>query len=231
MRDDICTIPISEIFEENDGCPICRMYERAEKRIVEYILGDAMMEPDVRIETNRLGFCPEHFSVMLGMKNRLSLTLMLQSYLTELLNEGVIDNTKNLSKKDFEKITNKLKDSSEGCFICNRVKEKLKIYLENIVYLWEADKEFREKTRAQEYFCPKHLAALCETAKDRISKKNYSSFCEDHFSASRKILENLSDEVTRFCNSYNYMFRDVPLGEAKLAAEHTIDFLNGDIKK
>ena len=32
MRDDICTIPISEIFEENDGCPICRMYEKKEKK-------------------------------------------------------------------------------------------------------------------------------------------------------------------------------------------------------
>ena len=25
MREDICTIPISDVFEENDGCPICRM--------------------------------------------------------------------------------------------------------------------------------------------------------------------------------------------------------------
>ena len=231
MKEVIYTIPINDAYDVKCGCPVCRLESKLDTESREYVMGPAMMEPDVRIMTNKSGFCSHHFSEMLGMKNRLSLTLMLQSYLAELLEEGVIDNTKNLSKKDFEKITNKLKDSSESCFICNRVKEKLKLYLENIVYLWESDKEFRKKTRAQEYFCPKHLAALCETAKNQISKKNYSAFCEDHFSASRKILETLSDEVTRFCNSYNYMFRDIPLGVAKLAAEHTIDFLNGDIKK
>ena len=60
MRDDICTIPVSEVFEESDGCPICRMYETVEDRIITYILGDAMMEPDVRIETNKVGFCEKH---------------------------------------------------------------------------------------------------------------------------------------------------------------------------
>ena len=68
MRQDICTIPISEIFEVNDGCPICRMREVIEKRIVDYIMGAAMMEPDVRIETNRVGFCEHHYSEMLSIK-------------------------------------------------------------------------------------------------------------------------------------------------------------------
>ena len=60
MRDDICTIPVSEVFEVNDGCPICRMRDMLEQRTVEYIMGAAMMEPDVRIETNRAGFCHVH---------------------------------------------------------------------------------------------------------------------------------------------------------------------------
>lgn len=43
MRDDICTIPVSEIFEKKDGCPICRMRDTIEERMTDYILGDAMM--------------------------------------------------------------------------------------------------------------------------------------------------------------------------------------------
>ena len=31
MREDICTIPVSDVFEVNDGCPICRMYDMLEK--------------------------------------------------------------------------------------------------------------------------------------------------------------------------------------------------------
>ena len=64
MRESILTIPISEIFEPKCGCPICRMREMLETRTVEYIMGAAMMEPDVRIETNRLGFCREHYEKM-----------------------------------------------------------------------------------------------------------------------------------------------------------------------
>lgn len=45
MRDDITSIPISEVFEPRDGCPICRLRNTLEDRVVEYITGAAMMEP------------------------------------------------------------------------------------------------------------------------------------------------------------------------------------------
>ncbi len=33
MREDICTIPISEVFEPKEGCPICRMRDTLENRV------------------------------------------------------------------------------------------------------------------------------------------------------------------------------------------------------
>ena len=73
MREDICSIPISEIFEPKDGCPFCRMRDMLEDRMATYITGAAMMEPDVRVETNRLGFCHQHFEQILQRGSRLSL--------------------------------------------------------------------------------------------------------------------------------------------------------------
>ena len=84
MRESLLTIPISEILEPKCGCPICRMRDMLEQRTVEYIMGAAMMEPDVRIETNRQGFCKTHFEQMRNCKNRLSLALMLQTHLQSL---------------------------------------------------------------------------------------------------------------------------------------------------
>ena len=84
MREDICTIPVSEVFEESDGCPICRMRDTVEERIISYILGDAMMEPDVRIETNRVGFCENHYDKMLNYRARLQLALVLQTHIDEI---------------------------------------------------------------------------------------------------------------------------------------------------
>ena len=64
MREDICSIPINDVFGPMDGCPVCRMRDMLETRITEYITGAAMMEPDVRVETNRLGFCNRHFGMI-----------------------------------------------------------------------------------------------------------------------------------------------------------------------
>ena len=81
MKDSIYTIPISEVFEPKEGCPLCALYATLEDRWVDYITGAAMMEPDVRIETNRSGFCPKHFDMMLLKRSRLSVALILQTRL------------------------------------------------------------------------------------------------------------------------------------------------------
>ena len=73
MREDICSIPIGELFGPKKGCPFCRMDAMLESRLAEYITGAAMMEPDVRIETNRLGFCAHHFDKICEVGNRLSI--------------------------------------------------------------------------------------------------------------------------------------------------------------
>lgn len=229
MKEAIYTIPINDAYDIKCGCPLCRLEKQLDDESSEYVMGAAMMEPDVRIETNKTGFCPRHFEKMLGMKNRLSLALMMQSYLAELLEKGVVSNTTFMTKHRYADITKKISEASNRCFICERVAEKLNLYVRNIIYMWQSEQEFRTKTREQEYFCPKHLAMLLECGKKELSRSNYSAFCNDHFGGTIKKLEFLSEEVTKFCNSYNYLFRDIPLGDAKYAIEHTVEFLNGGI--
>ena len=81
MAEQLYTIPINEAFDQYDGCPLCRLRAKLEQQSLTYIMGAAMMEPDIRIVTNKLGFCRDHFHKMLGMGNRLSLALMLESHL------------------------------------------------------------------------------------------------------------------------------------------------------
>ena len=88
MKESIYTIPISEVFEPKCGCPICRLHDMLESRCVEYIMGAAMMEPDIRMQTNEKGFCADHYKMMLAKQNRLSLALILESHLAEVKKEG-----------------------------------------------------------------------------------------------------------------------------------------------
>ena len=64
--EQIYTIPVNEAFEagaadHSCGCPICSLYRKLEEDELDLILGASMMEPDIRIVTNQLGFCREHF--------------------------------------------------------------------------------------------------------------------------------------------------------------------------
>ena len=88
MKDDITSIPISEVFEPKDGCPVCRLRDMLEDRSVTYITGAAMMEPDVRIETNKAGFCRHHYGQMLGKGKKLTVALIMQSHLAQISADG-----------------------------------------------------------------------------------------------------------------------------------------------
>ena len=63
MDEKIYTIPVNEAFDEYDGCPFCRMRRTLEDNERELIMGASMMEPDIRIKTNKLGFCRQSVTV------------------------------------------------------------------------------------------------------------------------------------------------------------------------
>ena len=63
MREDICSIPISEIFEPKARPPVllaCADMRRGPHGHLHYRRGHAT-EPDVRVETNRLRLLPPTF--------------------------------------------------------------------------------------------------------------------------------------------------------------------------
>ena len=90
MKEDICSIPINDVFAPKDGCPFCRMRDMLELRMAEYVTGAAMMEPDVRVTTNEQGFCNRHFKMMLKVGSRLSNALILESHLLILISSLTI---------------------------------------------------------------------------------------------------------------------------------------------
>ena len=180
MRDSIYTIPISEVFEPRKGCPICAMRDTLEQRCVEYIMGAAMMEPDVRIETNRLGFCAQHFEQMLHQKNRLSLALMLESHLKELKAQNfrpILDKAHAKAKKREGMTT-----VNDTCFVCEKIEWALSRMLDTVVELYGRDAGFRELFAQQEELCLPHLEKLLCAGAGDIGSIDLDEFffCRQH---------------------------------------------------
>lgn len=226
MRQDICTIPISEVFEVNDGCPICRMRETVEKRIVEYIMGAAMMEPDIRIETNRLGFCERHFDMMLNSRGRLQLALILESHVNEI--------SKNIFEKKLfnssSKKGNSAKKLSESCFVCDKIEWGFSRMIDTIYHCYEDDREFREMFNNQPMFCLHHYELLMNSPSKKILKKYCSEFNNNLSRITGEYVNSLHDDLKQYCSMYDYRSGGGKLtdwGTSRDSVERSIAFLNG----
>ena len=227
MAETIYTIPINEVFEagmEEDtqqGCPFCTLTAKLESEELDLILGASMMEPDIRIKTNQLGFCPDHFSKMLRHGKRLPLALMLESHLQELQNDtmkkGVI--------KSPEKAAARVRELNSTCYICSRTDGNYYRMLANAAYMWGQDFEFRKKFSSQPWLCGRHFADICEVAKKEVGKRLAPDLCEAAAKLYGKKLSELSEEVSRFCRSFNHSYSDEPIGNASTSVERTIEFL------
>ncbi len=225
MRDDICTIPVSEVFEVDDGCPICRMIHTVEERVITYILGDAMMEPDIRISTNKKGFCPDHYEKMMAHRGRLQMALMLQTHLDD-IKSGVF-------KKSFlggnAKIGAKAGELNGSCFICDKMNFGIDNMIETIYRCYENEKEFRAMFDSQSQFCLPHFELLL----GGISKKNCPQHGKEMADNLVRItsahLETLCGDVSKYCAMHDYRNRtpDADWGDSKTAVERTVAFLSG----
>ena len=118
MKETIVTIPINDLFAPKCGCPLCRMEEMLEEQYVTFITGDAMMEPSVRVATNKKGFCHRHFSRMTQLGQKLPNALILETHLEVIRDELM---PKKLGGKPDKKKLEAIRQTMNSCYVCDRV--------------------------------------------------------------------------------------------------------------
>ncbi|MCR4771600.1 MAG: DUF6062 family protein [Oscillospiraceae bacterium] len=226
MPEKIFTIPINEAFEKESGCPFCALRERLEEQTLSYTLGAAMMEPDVRASMNAAGFCRGHLAALHSMKNKLSLGLILESHLDELIaalspepsggKKGVFSR----GRGDKPDAADSIGKFSESCYICRRIGDTEKRYLSNAVWLWSSDAAFREKLKSRSFFCLTHFSALLKTGKAELKAAEYAGLYSAMTALERKYLSSLRSSVTQFNTSFDHRSSDKPLSpEARSALD------------
>jgi hypothetical protein len=229
MKENIYTIPINEAFRAKDGCPLCTLRRKIERDSVEYIMGAAMMEPDVRIETNKRGFCAEHYRQMIPLNRKLSLALTLESRLGELRGYIEKDAVRGFGKKlDTAKAAELIHGAACGCFVCERIATFEEQYYSNILHMWKNLTEFENLFDEQPYFCLTHADGLLARAPKALGKKYTEQFCESLITLVARHMTSLGGDVSEFCKSFDYRSAGKPLSDAgKTAPERAIEFLSG----
>ncbi len=234
MLEKIYTIPVNEAFEASRddpacGCPLCTLYNTLEENELDRILGAAMMEPDVRIETNAKGFCDTHFKMMFVRKNRLGLGLILESHLDEIA-KGQKGKLLSLKGPGIDQ-ENKLKTLEDSCYVCGRIEFSFKKMVATLLYLWENDKDFRDKCAAQPFFCLPHYRRLLTDGRAAMNKKTFAAFYEQISGIENAYLEKIGGDVSWFCKKFDYRYNDEPWYDSKDAVERAMRFLSGDLHK
>ena len=189
-----------------------------------YIMGAAMMEPDVRIETNKLGFCYTHFSQMLKQKNRLSLALMLQTHI-ETLNRDALAKRSILEPR--AKKQKSLLKQTESCFVCSKVEWAMQRLLTTVFDMYQNSRDFRALFAEQEYLCLPHCELLCREAEENMDKRTRPDLEDACLKLASEYSKTLYEDVTHFCNMFDYRNSgaDADWGNSRDSIERAIKFL------
>ena len=166
------------------------------------------MEPDIRIETNKAGFCNLHYKQMLDNGPKLSVALMLQSHIEHLTNTNYLTSAK----------------SHLTCYVCDKLNRNMTQILNNLCVLWEKEMDFRALFNNQEFICLEHCKELINVS-GKVSKRKRKDFIDATVELSQNKAFELTEELKEFCYMFDYRSGGKASDKAKSSPENSIEWL------
>ncbi|MFV0502839.1 MAG: DUF6062 family protein [Lachnospirales bacterium] len=235
MEEKIYTIPIMDGFNSESTCPFCFMEEKLHKDSLDYILGPAYMEDDIREKTDKLGFCKVHLDELYKEQNRLGLALMEYTHLVkinkilgELFNNINFNEKKGLFKKNsnLKEIQEFLKTTESSCYVCEKIESTLERYIYSFFYLLKKDKEFKEVFLNSKGFCFSHFSRLIEDCGKYLKSAELEDFIKELYNIQSKHFQKLEKDLDWFIKKFDYRYEKEPWYDSKEALSRTINMFN-----
>lgn len=244
MKYKLETIPVWDAFKEETECPLCNLTDKAEERYLKFYLGSSVMNPETRVEVNKTGFCPHHFSGLLQMRSNHGLGLMTHTHLEkrmELLSshlktlkaeasrvsgKSVLNKPRKLQAA-INKLSQHLKEHEEKCLICLRIDYTIQRYTFTIIHLWKTDGEFRQFFKNSKGFCFHHLPELLKMAEEILKPGKLGEFVEELIPIIEKNNKRIEKEILWFTQKFDSKNFDKPWGTSEDAHYRTVQKLTG----
>lgn len=235
MKEQLYTIPVNDAFAVDCECPVCSMYDSLEKDAIEFTMGPSYMEDDIRMETNKIGFCTHHVKQLYKHQNRLGLALILHTHMqrTNRDLENLLSSDKPVKKGLFAKktenaspVTEYIENLNHSCYICNRIDRIFARYLATIYHCYEHDEEFRRKFAASKGFCTKHFGMLYEGAPSSLSGKRLPEFIKTLNEVYLTNMKRVTDDLEWFTDKFDYRNEDKPWKNSKDALPRSMNKTN-----
>ena len=235
MKEQLYTIPVNDAFAVDCECPVCSMYDSLERDAIEFTMGPSYMEDDIRMETNKIGFCSHHVKQLYKHQNRLGLALILHTHMqrTNRDLEEILSSDKPAKKGLFSKktesvspVTEYIENLNHSCYICNRIDRIFSRYLATIYHCYEHDEEFRQKFASSKGFCTKHFGMLYEGAPSALSGKRLPEFIQTLNQVYLTNMKRVTDDLEWFTDKFDYRNKDKPWKNSKDALPRSMNKTN-----
>ena len=220
MEEKLYTIPLNDAINEQDECPLCVVRRNIEHDLIDYVLGPgaSYMESDTRADTDREGFCRQHFKMMFDYGNALGNARILKTHYKKTIEEM------NEAIKMFSAPKNRLFGKSGGndavsdwiagreksCYICRRTDETYERYLDTFFILYKKDISFREKFEESKGFCLHHLRDVCSAAAKKLDDKQKAEFYPVIFKLMQDNMQRVQDDISWFVEKFDYIHTNDP---------------------
>lgn len=240
MKEQIHTVPVNEAFDSGDECPFCYLERQAERSAIRYTLGPgaSYMEPDVRAETDKAGFCGTHLQKMYDYGNSLGSALIMQTYMNILLEEmdrQMADYELPAKRSLFRRkndsagsdgLTDWAKQKGSSCWICDKVEYNMSRYYATFFALVK-EAEFREKVEHSRGFCMRHFARLLERAKEELPNAQREWFYDAVFTLMKENMARVKGDLDWFIEKFDYRNASADWRNSRDAVSRSMQKLQG----
>lgn len=224
MQYHIQTGPIWDAFNENDGCPLCKLYARTEKMLIRQYLNEAVMAPDFRVRVNKRGFCAKHLVKLYNGDNKLGVALQLGTRTSSVISDiGIAKNAKTATR-----LADKLDKTMDTCVICDEIDETMERYAYTIAQMYCYEDAFA-KTLADSYgFCMPHFSMLLRYVKRAGKREEAYSVALTKLQS--ETLRKANVALDRFTQRFDYRADKLTTNEGDALAA-SINKLKGELLK
>ncbi|OKZ79824.1 MAG: hypothetical protein BHW08_08430 [Clostridium sp. CAG:12237_41] len=234
MKEQLYTIPVNDAFNEPCECPLCKIYDNLEQESIDFMLGPSYMEDDIRMETNKTGFCTKHIKQLYDRQNRLGIALMLHTHMEhtgehiEKMAKSCNSSKKSLfGKKEKSPLIDYIKEIENSCYICNRIENVFDRYIKTVIHCYTHDDDFKKKFNESKGFCTKHYGMLYEYAEKTLNSSALNNFISDLNDIYINNFKRVTDELEWFIDKFDYKNENEPWKNSKDAIQRSILKTNG----
>lgn len=233
MKEQLYSIPVNDAFDADCECPVCFMYNKLQSDAIDFVMGASYMEDDVRMETDKVGFCGNHLPMLYKNQNRLGLGLMMLTYMDkqlktlEKLSQIKAKKAPLFGKGEADPVFDYTEEQQTSCYVCKRMEHSYERYLATIFYLYENDSVFRDKFARAKGFCLKHYGELHRLAGRSLSSKYLDEFVSIMSKRTVENFKRVRDELEWFTDKFDYRNADADWKNSKDALIRAIQKTNG----